>query len=211
MQRCYSFTMTTSPRTTHDTIRGAFTQARTLLDVVLGDDAMLAGLAGFADAISSSINAGNKVLICGNGGSLCDAAHFAEELTGRFRHDRRPLPAIACTEPGHLTCTANDYGFEQVFARWVTALGRSGDCLVILSTSGNSPNCLRAAEAGRAAGMTVLALLGKDGGTLRGVCDTALVMPGDTSDRIQELHMLALHATVEIIEQRLAAIAPRPS
>lgn len=185
------------------TLRAAFLQARSVLDAFLADEALQQACERFARTLSDCINAGHKVLICGNGGSLCDAAHFAEELTGRFRHDRRPLAAIACTEPGHLTCTANDYGFEHVFARWVTALGRPGDCLVILSTSGNSPNCVHAAAAARAAGLTTLALLGKGGGRLAGVCDHAVVVPGEQSDRIQELHMLVLHATVEIIETQL--------
>ncbi len=156
------------------------------------------------DAIVSSLRAGGKILICGNGGSSCDAAHFAEELTGRFRNDRRPLAAIACTDVGHVTCTANDYGFEHVFARWIQALSRPGDVVILLSTSGNSPNILRAAEASRAVGGVVnVALLGKDGGKLAGVCDHQIIVPGATSDRIQELHMLLLHAWCEEIERQL--------
>lgn len=148
------------------------------------------------DALAS----GGKILLVGNGGSCCDAAHFAEELTGRYRADRRPLPALACNDPGHLTCTANDYGFEQVFARWVAALARPGDVLILLSTSGQSANLLLAADAARAAGVRTCALLGKDGGALRQRADWSLIVPGATSDRIQELHMLILHAMVEAIE-----------
>src|SRR5690606_37102902 len=125
-----------------------------------------------------------------NGGSACDAMHFAEELTGRFRKDRAPLAAIACTDFGHITCTANDYGFEHVYSRWVEALGRGDDVLIVLSTSGNSANIVKAAAAGRAKKMTKVALLGKDGGALAGACDRELIVPGETSDRIQELHML---------------------
>lgn len=149
--------------------------------------------------------AGGKSIICGNGGSLCDAVHFAEELTGRFRNDRRALPALAIAEPGHLTCTANDYGFDQVFARGVEAFGAAGDVLIVLSTSGNSPNCLNAAKAGRARDMKVIGLLGKGGGTLATLCDAPIVVPGETSDRIQELHMLILHTWVEMIEASLPA------
>lgn len=157
--------------------------------------------------IAASIRGGGKVMICGNGGSLCDAAHFAEELTGRFRADRPALPAIAIAEPGHLTCTANDYGFEHVFSRAVEALGRPGDVLIVLTTSGNSPNILRAVEAGQRKGMRTAALLGKDGGRLRGLCDDEILAPGATSDRIQELHMLVLHILVERVELLLGHAA----
>ncbi|MBL8991137.1 MAG: SIS domain-containing protein [Phycisphaerae bacterium] len=170
--------------------------------MLMDDRAMKAiGLAGAA--LAACLRDGGKVLICGNGGSACDAAHFAEELTGRYRADRRPLPAIACTDTGHITCTANDFGFEQVFARWVTALARKGDCLIVLSTSGNSANIARAVESARAADCRVIALLGKDGGRIRGVADIEVIVPGATSDRIQELHMLILHAWVESIEVSL--------
>lgn len=143
---------------------------------------------------------GHKVMICGNGGSLCDAMHFAEELTGRFRHDRPPLPALSFSDAGHLSCTANDYGFEHVFSRAVKALGKTGDVLILLSTSGNSENCILAATTAKALGITTAAFLGKDGGRLRDACDIVILVPGETSDRIQELHMLLLHAMVERIE-----------
>jgi len=173
----------------------------------LGDDARAMERAGgIADLLVDAFQSGGKVMICGNGGSACDAAHFAEELTGRFRTDRPPLPALACTDVGHVTCTGNDYGFEYVFSRWVAALGRPGDVLILLSTSGNSPNLLRARDAGAHAGMKTVALLGKTGGELKGRCDHEVLVPGDTSDRIQELHMLLLHALVEHVE---AALFPR--
>ena len=179
---------------------GAFRGAQAALDAFVRDDAAVAASAQLAELVAGAMRGGNKVMICGNGGSLCDAAHFAEELTGRFRNDRRPLPAIACTEPGHLTCVANDYGFDQVFARWVTALGRRGDVLIVLSTSGNSENGVKAVEAARAAGVRTCALLGRGGGRLRGLCEVELIAPGATSDRIQEVHMLVLHAVVEAVE-----------
>lgn len=153
--------------------------------------------------IADRFRAGHKVLICGNGGSSADAMHFAEELTGRFRKERPPLPAIACTDAGHITCVANDYGYEHVFSRWVQALGKPGDVLIVLSTSGNSVNIAAAATAGKAAGLTTIALLGKTGGTLKGMCDHEWIMPGEHADRTQELHMLVLHLIIEGVERRL--------
>ena len=175
--------------------------ARHALDTLIADSAAVAKIDSFASLLPERFTAGRKVLICGNGGSACDAMHFAEELTGRFKRDRKPLPAIACTDPGHITCTANDYGFEHIFSRWVEALGQDGDILLLLSTSGNSPNILRAAESAKARGITTIALLGKDGGKLRNKCDHQLIVPGEGSDRIQELHMLILHTLVEGVER----------
>ena len=157
-----------------------------------------------ADRLAGALASGGKVLACGNGGSSADAMHFCEELTGRFRDDRPPIAAIACTDPGHITCTANDYGFEHVFSRWVHALGREGDVLIVLSTSGNSRNILRAVDAAKETGLVVICLLGKGGGVLKGLGDHEIIAPGETSDRIQELHMLALHALVLGIERRLS-------
>lgn len=178
-------------------------EARAALDALLANEATLAACERAAHSLVSTLRGGGKLLICGNGGSSCDAAHFAEELTGRFRADRRPFAAIACTDVGHITCTANDYGFEAVFSRWIEALARRGDCVILLSTSGNSPNILRAARAAAAADATTIALLGKDGGKLRRACDHEIIVPGSGSDRIQELHMLILHAWVEFIESQL--------
>lgn len=174
--------------------------AGTALGALAADPRTRPALDRMASLLVGAIKGGGKVLACGNGGSSCDAMHFAEELTGRFRNDRPPYAAIACTDVGHITCTANDYGFDEVFARWVRALGRPGDALIVLSTSGNSPNIVRAVEAGRQVGLSTIALLGKGGGQLKGVCDVELVVPGETSDRIQELHMLVLHTMVEAIE-----------
>jgi D-sedoheptulose 7-phosphate isomerase len=179
----------------------AFVAAKAALDALSKDAAVIDRIDRLAALLAERFAASNKVLICGNGGSACDAMHFAEELTGRFRADRPPLAAIACTDPGHLTCTANDFGFEHVFSRWVEALGKPGDVLILLSTSGDSPNILKAAEAGEARRLTTIALLGKDGGKLRGRCDHELIVPGEGSDRIQELHMLILHTLVEGVER----------
>jgi D-sedoheptulose 7-phosphate isomerase len=178
-------------------------EAHGALGEFLNDARACAATRALAGELSAAINAGRKVLICGNGGSSCDAMHFAEELTGRFRSDRAPLPAIACADVGHITCTANDYGFDEVFARWVRALGSPGDVLIVLSTSGNSANILRAIDAAKSKGVRTAALLGKDGGAARGRCDHEVIAPGATSDRIQEIHMLVLHTMVEAIEAGL--------
>lgn len=190
-------------------LQTAFFDARAALDALLADRASMERLHTIAELLVATFKSGRKVMICGNGGSCCDAAHFAEELTGRFRApapgrpDRPPLPAMACTDAGHITCTANDFGFESVFARWVGAFGHAGDCLIVLSTSGNSDNILRALDAAKVTGMTTIALLGKTGGPALPRADHAVIVPGRNSDRIQELHMLILHAFVEHIEDSL--------
>ena len=155
-------------------------------------------------AIASCFQNGGKLLIAGNGGSLCDASHFAEELTGIFRKKRRALPAIALSEPGHLTCIGNDLGFEHVFARSIEAFGKRGDLFVGLTTSGNSPNMLLAFERAKELGLTTIAFLGKRGGKLKGEADLELIIEGfETSDRIQEAHMTAIHIMIEMIEEML--------
>ncbi|MCA9299977.1 MAG: SIS domain-containing protein, partial [Phycisphaerales bacterium] len=174
---------------------------RAAMDAFLADDEAVARVGDASRRLAEVFRSGHKVLALGNGGSACDAMHFCEELTGRFRADRDPLPAIACIDPGHLTCTANDYGFEQVFARWVRALGAPGDALVVLSTSGNSPNVVRAVEA--ASDMTTIALLGPSGGALRGRCDLEWRIDAATPDRIQEVHMTILHTLIEGVEIEL--------
>jgi len=178
-------------------------EAQRVLAALIADESALATIDRIAQTLSQCFNTNHKVLIAGNGGSLCDAAHFAEELTGRFRNDRRPLPAIAIAEPGHITCTANDYGFDHIFSRSIEALGQPGDAFIILSTSGNSPNCIRAVETAKAKGLTTIAFLGKRGGKLKFTCDHEIIVEGETSDRIQELHMLILHILVEKVEADL--------
>lgn len=144
---------------------------------------------------------GNKVLICGNGGSNCDALHFAEEFTGRFRKDRRALPAIALSDSSHITCVGNDYGFDYIFSRGVEAFGKEGDMFIGISTSGNSANVIKAVEAAKKMGIKTCVLLGKDGGALKGQCDYEFIIPGETSDRIQEIHMAILHIIIEGVER----------
>lgn len=181
----------------------ALLAARSALQTLERDAAAMQACATLAQRASDALKAGRKILTCGNGGSMADAMHFAEELTGRFRLDRPALAAIACSDPTHLTCTANDYGFEHVFSRWVEALGQPGDLLIVLSTSGNSPNIAKAVAAAKSRGLHTAALLGRGGGTLKGAASIEIIVPGETSDRIQELHMLILHALVEAIEAGL--------
>ena len=144
-----------------------------------------------------------RMFSCGNGGSMCDAMHFAEELTGRFRKERKPLAAMAINDPSHLTCVSNDYGYDVVFSRYVEAWGNKGDVLLAISTSGNSPNVLLAAEAARKKGMKVIGLLGKDGGKLKNMVDVALIVDSQVSDRIQEVHIKCIHIFIEGIERSL--------
>lgn len=157
-----------------------------------------------ANALALCFESGKKVIIAGNGGSLCDGAHFAEELTGQFRSIRPALPAISLSEPGHITCVGNDLGYEWVFARGVEAFGQEGDIFVGLTTSGNSPNIIRAFEKAKSLGLVTIAFLGKGGGKLKGVADYELCIDGfSTSDRIQEAHMAAIHIIIELVEHRL--------
>ncbi len=168
-------------------------------------------LAGLAEPIreagerlSAALAQGGKVLLCGNGGSAADSQHIAAELTGRFVRDRRPLAALALTtDTSALTCIANDYSFDEVFARQVAALGAPGDCLLGISTSGNSRNVIKAVEAARERGLQVIGLLGRDGGALRALCDLAVVVPSDSTARIQEAHAFIGHTLCGLIESTL--------
>ncbi|MGL5411704.1 D-sedoheptulose 7-phosphate isomerase [Cetobacterium sp.] len=154
-----------------------------------------------AKDLANIFQLGNKVLICGNGGSNCDALHFAEEFTGRFRKDRRALPAISLSDSSHITCVGNDYGFDYIFSRGVEAYGKEGDMFIGISTSGNSANVIKAVEIAEKMGLKTCVLLGKDGGKLKGMCDYEFIIPGNTSDRIQEIHMMILHIIIEGVEK----------
>ena len=186
----------------HDLVRAELTAARTVLDQFLADSANLTHVTSAAELMATSLGGGGKILTCGNGGSLCDAQHFAEELSGRYRQNRRALAAIALTEASHMSCVANDFGYDFVFSRFVEALGRPGDVLLAISTSGNSPNVLRAAEAAKAAGMRVVSLTGKDGGALAGLSDVEIRVPhAGYADRIQEVHIKVIHILILLIEK----------
>ena len=156
-----------------------------------------------AQELASAYKNGKKSLIAGNGGSNCDAMHFAEEFTGRFRKDRRALPSISISDSSHITCVGNDYGFDFVFAKGVEAFGQEGDFFFGISTSGNSKNIIEAVKSAKERNLKTVALLGKDGGKLKGVCDYEFIIPGETSDRIQEVHMMILHIIIECVERIL--------
>jgi D-sedoheptulose 7-phosphate isomerase len=163
----------------------------------------LSKIGSMADTITHSVEQGGKVLICGNGGSGCDAQHFAEELTGRFRKDRKALPAIAVMDSAHITCVANDFGYDAIFSRSIEALGKKGDVLIGLSTSGNSPNIRQAILKANEMEMITIALLGRDGGRTKDLSHIELIVPGKFSDRIQEVHMFILHLLCELVERRM--------
>lgn len=157
-----------------------------------------------ATLLAETFQVGNKIIIAGNGGSLCDASHFAEELTGLFRQYRRALPAIVLSEPGHITCVGNDLGFNKIFSRGVEAHGKPGDIFIGLTTSGNSQNIIEAVDTAKELGLKTVLFLGKEGGKLKGVADLELIIKGfATSDRIQEAHMAAIHIIIELVEAAL--------
>ena len=181
----------------------AFVEAQETIAKFLADPSQLEKCSQFSDLLIKAYARGGKVMSCGNGGSHCDAMHFAEELTGRYRKDRRPLGALALGDASHVTCVSNDYGFEYVFSRQVEGLGRPEDVLLGLSTSGNSANVIRAFEAAKKIGMKTVALLGKDGGKLLPMADLAIVIPAQTSDRIQEMHIKIIHTVIETVERQI--------
>ncbi|MGL5000791.1 MAG: D-sedoheptulose 7-phosphate isomerase [Cetobacterium sp.] len=172
-----------------------------LLENFIKEEAKTQTTENVAKNLADIFEKGNKVLICGNGGSNCDALHFAEEFTGRFRSDRKALPAISLSDSSHITCVGNDYGFDYIFSRGVEAYGKEGDMFIGISTSGNSANVIKAVEAAKKMGLKTCVLLGKDGGKLKGLCDYEFIIPGDTSDRIQEIHMMILHIIIEGVEK----------
>jgi D-sedoheptulose 7-phosphate isomerase len=185
-------------------IAAELSQAADVLQNFLRDDQNLKSIEAAAKAISDSIKQGGKVISCGNGGSHCDAMHFAEELTGRYRDNRKALPAICVSDPSHISCVSNDYGYEFVFSRYIEALGSKGDVLLGISTSGNSANIIKAAEAAKAKGMTVIILSGKDGGKLAPLADIELRVPHfGYADRIQEIHIKIIHILILLIEKEV--------
>jgi D-sedoheptulose 7-phosphate isomerase len=192
-------------------IRQAFQAAQQELSRFAKNEQNLTEIEQIARHIANCYQNRGKVIIFGNGGSMCDAMHFAEELTGRFRKDREALPAIAISDPSHLSCVANDYGFEEVFARAVNAYAQSGDVAIGLSTSGNSPNVIKALTAAQRQGCITVALLGGDGGKIAGNTDFELIVPASTSDRVQEIHTMILHILVELIEHELFYLPEKPA
>lgn len=186
-----------------EAILNSLAEGRRVLEGFAAEAGNRESLSAMAAVIAAAFRSGKKVLSCGNGGSACDAIHFAEEFTGRYRKDRRALPAIALADGAHLTCVGNDYGFDEVFARGVSAYGQPGDVLLAISTSGNSRNVIRAVEEARKQGMSILLFLGREGGQLRGRGDAEIAVAGVNTDRIQEIHMMALHILIECVEREL--------
>jgi D-sedoheptulose 7-phosphate isomerase len=184
-------------------IKDSINEVAKLFTEFAADKSQIDAIEQISEIIAGVFKAGNKVLICGNGGSATDAMHFAEECTGRFRKDRKALPVISLTDPSHITCVANDFGFDEIFSRGVEAYGQAGDLLIGISTSGNSENVIRACYKAKEQEMTTFALLGKAGGKINNYCDYQLIVPGNTTDRIQELHIAVLHIIVEIVERIL--------
>ena len=188
--------------------RTHFREALSLLSSLIEDELFIGSVDSASDALSSTLRSGGKILCCGNGGSMSDALHFAEELSGRFRNDRPAYAAIAISSPAHITCVANDYGFDKIFSRGVEALGKPGDILLAITTSGNSPNIIEAARSAKSKGMKVVALSGKDGGKLaqESLADYEIRVPWEGySDRIQEIHIKCIHAIIDSIEISLAS------
>ncbi len=181
----------------------SFKTGQSLLESFIQEKSNLSTIEKMSLEMAKCFESGNKVLSCGNGGSLCDAMHFAEEFTGRFNGDRKALPAIALSDSSYITCTANDYGYDKVFSRGVEAFGKSGDILVALSTSGNSPNVVEAVKVAKEQGLQVFLFIGKEGGQLKEQGDFEICVPGKTSDRIQEVHMMCLHILIEGVERIL--------
>lgn len=188
----------------NQTILAELTEAQHVLHTFLADANNIAAIAQAADVMAESVKAGGKLLSCGNGGSMCDAMHFAEELTGRFRNDRKAIPAIAISDVSHMSCVGNDYGYDAVFSRYLEALGNTGDVLLAISTSGNSANVLKAAQTAKAKGMKVVGLTGKDGGKLAPLCDVEIRVPHQGyADRVQEIHIKVIHIFILLLEQKL--------
>lgn len=179
-------------------------EAQSVLEKFISNPVNISKVEAAAILIANAMKSGNKVISCGNGGSHCDAMHFAEELTGRYRDNRKALPAIAISDPSHISCVSNDYGYEYVFSRYVEGLGQKGDVLLGISTSGNSQNIINAVQTAKEKGLKVIALTGKDGGKLAGQADIEIRVPHfGYADRIQEIHIKVIHILMLLIEKQV--------
>jgi D-sedoheptulose 7-phosphate isomerase len=183
--------------------KSSLTESRQILDEFINDSSQLDRCSQFSHLLIETFKSGGHLFTCGNGGSHCDAMHFAEEWTGRYRKDRKPMGAIALGDASHTTCVGNDYGFDSIFSRQLEGLGREGDLLVGLSTSGNSPNVIRAVEMARNMNIRTVGLLGRDGGKLKDICDLSITVPAKTSDRVQEMHIKIIHTVIETVEREI--------
>jgi D-sedoheptulose 7-phosphate isomerase len=182
----------------------SLTESRSALDAFMKDELAVSAIAHAGSLLVETFNNGGRVFSCGNGGSMCDAMHFAEELSGRYRDDRKGLPAVSISDPSHLSCVANDMGYNQVFARYLEAHARAGDCLLAFSTSGTSANVVAAAEYAKANGVTLIALTGRRESPLGKLADIEICAPGGKyADRVQELHIKVVHILIELVERGL--------
>ncbi|MFM8432296.1 MAG: D-sedoheptulose 7-phosphate isomerase [Bacteroidota bacterium] len=183
-------------------VKSNLDESAKILNDFRADESKVSAIVRAATLMIDCIRNGGKIISCGNGGSMCDAMHFAEELTGRFRNDRKALPAVSISDPSHISCVGNDYGFEFVFSRYVEAVGCNGDMLLAITTSGNSVNVLKAAEVAHKKGMKVVGLTGKDGGSLASLCDVEIRVPHmGFADRTQEMHIKVIHCMIQAIEE----------
>jgi len=190
-------------------IKTHFEEAKQILETFLSDENNFLLIQKAGEIMVKSIINGGKIISCGNGGSLCDAMHFAEELTGRYRNDRKALPAIAISDVSHMSCVGNDYGYEYVFSRFIDGIGQRNDVLLAISTSGNSKNIIKAVESAKAKGMIVIGLTGKDGGSMAKLCDVEIRAPhSEYADRAQEIHIKCIHSLIDFIERNLSGINP---
>lgn len=185
-------------------VLAALNDARDALDALISNEKTIEAVVAAAGLMADAVEGDGKVMSCGNGGSLCDAMHFAEEMTGRYRSNRRPYAALAISDASHMACVGNDYGYEEVFSRYVEAHGRKGDVLLTITTSGTSRNIVKAAEVARRKGVKVVALTGRDETPITELADVSIVTPaGRWADRVQELHIKCIHILIELIERRL--------
>ena len=184
-------------------LKQSFLEEYEVLGAFIKDEKNFETIGKIATELAAAYKNGKKSLIAGNGGSNCDAMHFAEEFTGRFRKERPALPSISISDSSHITCVGNDYGFDAIFSKGVEAFGQEGDFFLGLSTSGNSKNIIEAVKVAKEKGLKTVALLGKDGGQLKGMCDYEFIINAKTSDRVQEVHMMILHVIIEGVERVL--------
>ncbi len=185
-------------------IRKNFIEAQKVLDEFIACEANFEKIHAAVEVMVSALQKENKILSCGNGGSMSDAMHFAEELTGRYRDDRKALAAIAISDPGHISCVSNDFGYEFIFSRYLEAHGKPGDVLLAISTSGNSQNIINAIYAAKKRGVIVVGLTGKSGGKMASLCDIEIRAPkSDYADRVQEIHIKVIHTIIGLVEKMM--------
>ena len=181
-----------------------FAEAKNILSQFIENNDNMNSIKKAIELLSNSFKEGGKVISCGNGGSHCDAMHFAEELTGRYKNNRRALPAMAISDPSHISCVGNDYGYDYIFSRYIEAHGKPGDILLGISTSGNSKNVALAMETAKANGMKIIGLTGKDGGIIANFCDVEIRAPhSQYADRAQEIHIKVIHSLIDGVEHSL--------